>query len=127
MALYRDIATSPWERASPLPGKPGLLGSRPAVRIRRIGMSVSLVAIPDAVPIAVHADALAGAGRHAGIRHGEFPGQRPQRRVGDGRLPAPVGHEQARSHVEEAGLVVVDPGLGDEIALPRLRPLAQEV
>lgn len=62
-------------------------------------MSVSLVAVSGAVSIAVHAGALSGAGRHAGVRHG----------------------------AAEAGRVVEDPGLGDEIALPRVRALAQEV
>src|SRR4051812_22107420 len=92
-------------------------------------MSASLVAVPGAVPIAVHADALSGAGWHTGVRYGdaEARGQRPQRRVGDGRLPAPIRRKQARSHVQETGLVVVDPGLGDEIALPGVRALAQEV
>src|SRR3954469_7092205 len=90
-------------------------------------MSAPLVAVPEAVPIAVHADAFSGTGRHAGVRHGAVRGERPQRRVGDGRLSAPIFREQARSHVEEAGFVVVDPGFGDEIALPRIRPLAQEV
>jgi len=85
-------------------------------------MSVALVAVPGAVPVAVHADALSGAGRHAGVGHGVagVGGQRPQRRGGDGRLPTPISCERARSQVQEAGLLAVDPGLGDEIALPRV-------
>jgi hypothetical protein len=33
-------------------------------------MSAPLVAVPDSVPIAVHADAHSGAGRHTGVCHG---------------------------------------------------------
>jgi len=47
---------------APAEGAPELtfrrLGSRPAARVCRIGVSVSLVAVPGAVSVAVHADAL---------------------------------------------------------------------
>ena len=92
-------------------------------------MSGSLVAVPEAVPVAVYADTLSGAWRRAGVRHGAtgVRGRNPQRRVVDGRQRAPIAREQARSDVHEAGLDVEALGLGDEIALPRVRALAEEV
>src|SRR4028119_650871 len=64
-------------------------GLGPTGRIRRIGPSVSLVAVPEAIPVTIYADALSGAGWHAGVGHGATAGQGPQRRGAGRRRAAP--------------------------------------
>src|ERR1700759_5460269 len=100
-------------------------GSGPAGGVRRIGMSVALVAVPDAVVIAVDTEARSSAGRHAGEGHGAtvVRGEGPQRGLGDRRQRASIAPEQARSDIGEASLDALDLGLGDEIAFSGVRAL----
>ena len=83
--------TSPCRRARPVLAYAGVPGSASGcvLSIRRVAPGQELVAVPEAVPVAVDADAHAGAGRHAGVRHGvaRVRGQGPQRRLLDGGSP----------------------------------------
>src|SRR5262245_40894758 len=86
--------------------------SRCAGRIARVGVRQALVAIPEAIAIAIDADALAGAERYTGVRHRvAAAGLALQRRIGDRRLRAAIGPEHPRAHVEEPGLDAEQLGL----------------
>src|SRR5512132_4128659 len=100
-----------------------------AGRIRGIGAGVLLVAVEVAVPIAIDAGAVARAGRHAGIRHrvaGES-GERAEHAVVERRYRLTIGDEAPCADVEKANLLLQDPALGDEIALPGFGAGPQEI
>src|SRR5207244_8690279 len=88
---------------------------------RRVAAGVELVAIEEAVLVAVDADTLPGTGRDAGVgpllpRHGRL---RPQRRVAEERLRDPVAAERPARLPDPAALLAAEVALHDHLALAR--------
>src|SRR5262245_57119629 len=116
-------------RRGPRPLRPAPPWLRLAVRIGRVGASRALVAVQGAVEIAIDPDALAGAGRDAGVGQGPAArgDDRAQLALGDRGNEAPVAPELAAAEVEEADLDGADAALGDEIAVTGVGARHQEV
>src|ERR1019366_9370323 len=91
-----------------------------ALRIRGIAARRELVAVGEAVAVAVDPEAPSGPGRHAreGERRRRDADERPERAVGERRRPAPILDERALRENEPA-FAPADLPSDDHVAVAR--------